>query len=549
MKFRLLTAAAISVQLAFCWLAGARTVLADAPEPVAPVPAAAVAVNSVGAAARLTPAQLNDLIAAQPGAQAQTARQTDEQFLRRISFDFVGRQPTPAEQQAFAADASPDRDRQVLERLLASEEFGVNWANYWCDTIAYRVPPPELTYLNYKPLKTWLAAKLNQNAPWNEIAHALITATGKVDDVPAATFVGYHAADPTNLAGETSRIFLGQQIGCAQCHDHPFDRWQRSQFHELAAFFARAKSKLPWNDGGATVVSAADKGEYLMPDMADPRKKGSQMQPTVLDGDPLGKGKSDAERREQLAAWITAQENPWFARSLTNRIWSRTMGRGFYEPIDDLGNSQTPVWPQVHEALADHFKATSYDLKDLFRLIAATDAYRRGVRTSDTDLLETVTDAPLRLRGDEVFAALTVAIQLPNYTPPKVEPTDAIRFPPPPLSTRDLVNAVFGNDPSFTPVDAPRTMAQALWMMNNDQLDKQIDASPESGTMLAQLLVAQADDAAVVRELYTRVLARTATEAELNLALDHIKSVGDRAAAFEDLLWGLVNSTEFTTRR
>jgi hypothetical protein len=377
----------------------------------------------------------------------------------------------------------------------------------------------------------------------------LITATGKVDDVPAATFVGYHAADPTNLAGETSRIFLGQQIGCAQCHDHPFDRWQRSQFHELAAFFARAKSKLPWNDGGATVVSAADKGEYLMPDMADPRKKGSQMQPTVLDGDPLGKGKSDGERREQLASWITAQDNPWFAKSLTNRIWSRTMGRGFYEPIDDLGNSATPVWPQVHAALSDHFKASGYDLKDLFRLIASTDAYRRGVRTADAEMVASVADAPLRLRGDEVFTALTVAIQLPNYTPPKVEPTDAIRFPPPPLSTRDLVNAVFGSDPSFTPVDAPRTMAQALWLMNNDQLDKQIDASPGSGTMLSQLLAAQSDDVAVVRELYSRVLSRPATEAELALARGHLKTVGDRGAAFEDLLWGLVNSTEFTTRR
>jgi hypothetical protein len=286
-----------------------------------------------------------------------------------------------------------------------------------------------------------------------------------------------------------------------------------------------------------------------MPDMADPRKKGSQMQPAVLDGDPLGKGKPDAERREQLAAWITAPENPWFAKALTNRLWSRTMGRGFYEPIDDLGNSATPVWPQVHAPLAEHFKATGYDLKDAFRLIASTDAYRRGVRTADAASVESVADAPLRLRGDEVFTALTVAIQLPNYTPPKVEPTDAIRFPPPPLSTRDLVNAVFGNDPSFTPVDAPRTMAQALWMMNNDQLDKQIDAAPGSGTMLAQLLATQTDDAAVIRELYTRVLARGATEAEVTVGLDHLKSVGERGAAFEDLLWGLVNSTEFTTRR
>src|SRR5690606_13912159 len=132
-------------------------------------------------------------------------------------------------------------------------------------------------------------------------------------------------------------------------------------------------------DGGATVVSSADKGEYLMPDMEDPFKKGTQMQPAVLDGDPLMKGKADLERREELAAWITARDNPWFARALTNRIWARLMGRGFYEPVDDLGDSQQPLWTEVHEPLADHFRATNHDLKDLFRLIASTTAYRKGI--------------------------------------------------------------------------------------------------------------------------------------------------------------------------
>jgi len=497
----------------------------------------------------LTPRLLDKLIAAQPGAEAQTVRQADAEFLRRLSFDLIGRQPTLAEQETFAADQSSDRDAKAIERLLASEEFGRNWANYWSDTIAYRVPPPELTYLNYEPLKRWLAQKLNQNSPWHEVVRELIIATGKIDDVPAATFVGYHAANATNLAGETSRIFLGQQIGCAQCHDHPFDRWQRAQFHELAAFFARSKSKLPWNDGGATVVSSAEKGEYLMPDMADPFKKGTQMSPTVLDGDPLGNGKSDLERREELAAWITAKENPWFAKALTNRIWARLMGRGFYEPVDDLAESQTPLWPEVHLALADHFRASNHDLKDLFRLIASSDAYRRGVRTANAATVASAIAAPLRLRGDEVFAALAVGVELPNVTPPKVEPTAEIRFPPPPQSTRDLVNSAFGNDPSFAPVDAPRTMSQALWMMNNEQLQKQIDASPESGTMLAELLKSEAEDAAAVRKLYQRVLARDAKDREISLAVEHIKKLGDRQAAIEDLLWALVNSAEFTTRR
>lgn len=514
-----------------------------APQP--PARAAEGATAETPQPATISPGELDALVARQPGASAQTAAESDEAFLRRVSFDLIGRQPMPEEQAAFAAAEGPQKYHDVVERLLASPEFGSNWANYWSDTIAYRVPPPELTYLDYEPLKAWLAAKLNGGAKWNEIVRELITATGKVGDVPPATFVGYHAADPTNLAGETARIFLGQQIGCAQCHDHPFDHWERKQFHELAAFFARTRSKLPHNYGRETVVSAVDKGEYLMPNMEDPRKKGSRMEPAFLDGQSLKKGQSDKRRRTELADWVTAPENPWFAKAFTNRIWARTMGRGFYEPVDDLGDSQEPVWSEVHNALARHFTATGYDIKELFRLICTSEAYRRGVRTAEAS-----DAAPLlRLRGDEVFAALAVGIELPNMTPPKVEPTGAIRFPPPPKSTRDLVNAAFGTDPSLAAVDAPRTMAQALWMMNNEQLQKQIDASPDSGTMLAQLLAANADDAAACREMYTRVFARRPTDAELRVALEHVKKVGDRGAAFEDLLWSMVNSAEFTSRK
>src|SRR5262249_51592389 len=148
----------------------------------------------------------------------------------------------------------------------------------------------------------------------------------------------------TNLATETARIFLGQQIGCANCHDHPFASWKRAEFHGLAAFFARAKSKLSQNDGGGTVVSSSDKGNYLMSDAADPSAKGTTIEPTVLAGSALPGELGDADRRARLAEWVTSAENRWFARALANRIWARLMGRGFYEPIDDLGDSQTPAW-------------------------------------------------------------------------------------------------------------------------------------------------------------------------------------------------------------
>ncbi|MEX2113521.1 MAG: hypothetical protein WD845_10060, partial [Pirellulales bacterium] len=196
-----------------------------------------------------------------------------------------------------------------------------------------------------------------------------------------------------------------------------------------------------------------------------------------------------------------------------------------------------------------HFRASAYDVKDLFRLLMHSDAYARGLRMAPASSSEPAKSEPLRMRGDEIFAALAVGIELPNVTPPAVAPTAEIRFPPPPASTRDLVNAAFGTDPSLAPLDAPRTMGQALWMMNNEQLQQQINAAPDSGTMLAQLLAEHADDTAACRQLYARVLARQPSADEQTIALAHIEKLGDRRAAFEDLLWSLVNSAEFTTRK
>ncbi len=544
----LLTAWAVGVFVAIGWSAN-RLAGQEAPA-AAGVPAERPATKQPAppVAEKITPEQLDALVARQSPAATAPNASGDEAFLRRATFDLVGRQPTLDEQRQFAADVSPAKRHDLVERLLASDAFGVNWANYWSDTIAYRTPPPELTYLDYGPLKTWLAAKLNAGATWNEIARELLTAKGKVQDEPAATFVGYHQARATNLAAETSRIFLGQQIGCAECHDHPFDHWKRAEFHALAAFFARTKSKLPQNDGPGTVVSSADKGEYLTPDMADPKAKGTTTQPVFLGGETFDKGQGDAERRERLAAFVTAQSNPWFAKAYVNRIWARLMGRGFYEPVDDLGDSRKPTWPAVHDALAGHFTASGYDVKDLFRLITSSEAYARGVRI-DEGHDPAVAGQPLRLRADEVFTALEVGVALPNVTPPKVAATGEFRFPPPPKSTQALINEAFGIDPSLSSGDTPRTMTQALWMMNNVQLQKQINATAGSGTMLAKLLEEERDDPAACQRLFARVLARKATPEELRIALGHIASVGDRGAAFEDLLWSLVNSAEFTTRR
>ena len=525
----------IVLVLVLCTVGLCRLTVAD--EPASPALTAAQLDQIYLSAAKLEDSDLADVV-------------SDEQFLRRVSLDLIGRQPTPDELATYLLDGSETKRQAATERLLSSPEFGGNWAGYWSDVIGYRVPPPELTFLDYTLFEQWLAGRINQNAPWDETVRAILSATGKVKDRPEVTFVGFHGADTTRLASETARVFLSLQVGCAQCHDHPFDEWKREQFHELAAYFVRASAKMPWNDSGEIEVKDKGKGEYEMPNVADPSKKGIMMVPAFLTGAKLEAGKSDLERRTLLAMVVASRDNPWFAKAYVNRIWARLMGRGFHEPVDDIGAGNEPQLREVHQPLTAHFIASGFDAKSLFRVIVNSRAYQQ--RLADNPSFGEKPFAAGRtakLRGDEVFQSLVTAIDLPNVTPPKIAPTKEIRFPPPPKSTKDVVSEVFGFDPSLRPEDVSRTLGQAMLLMNNHQLQAQINADPDKGTALSKLVATESDNAKAVSKLFQLVLARQPGEAEAKIALEHVSSLPNRGDAFEDLLWSLINSAEFTTKR
>lgn len=501
-------------------------------------------------ARRLKSTDLDALLARSGVTPGQLA--TDERFLRRVTLDLIGRPPTQAESAAFARDAAGERRSRVIERLLASPEFGKHWANYWTDAIASHVPPPELTFLSYREFRRWLTERFNGGAGWDAIACEMLAANGPVKKSPAVTFIGYHQGRPAKLAAETARLFLGVQLQCAECHDHKTEAWSREQFHGLAAYFGRVSGKLgKAQDGSSTEVKALAKGEYLMPHV-NPAKKGKPMAPSFLDGTTLALGTPDAERRAALARLVTRPENPLFAKAYVNRMWARLMGRGFYEPVDNMGETVAHQLPEVHAALTAHFIHSGHDVKGLFRLLANSKAYQ-GADPLGRVLAQNARGAKkashVRLSGDQVFRSLEIALGLPNVTPPAMKPTAEIRFPPPPKSTRDLVAAKFGHDPSLCPEEVARTLGQAMLLMNNRQVQAQINADPASGTRLSKLVQAVKDDRVVVVRLFDQVLARQPTETEIGVALEHVRTVGARGLAFEDLLWSLINSPEFTTRR
>jgi hypothetical protein len=495
-------------------------------------------------------------------AQSQPVPRTDDPtFLRRTSLDLVGVPPTPEEITAFALDASPDKGIRAVERLLADKRFGDNWARYWRDVIMYR-RTEERALLASAALVEFLASELNREPRWNDIAKKFITATGDVREEGSTALVMAQMASAEDFTAEVSRIFLGIQIQCAQCHNHPTDRWKREQFHELAAFFPRLAIRPVRIDGkqrSFEVVSVdRDRGkkrpdnprrgslEHYMPDLDHPEEDGKLMTPVFfVTGQKLEAGAADAERRGKIAEWITSPNSRWFAKAYVNRIWSELVGHGFYEPVDDIGPDRQCAAPKTLDYLAERFAGSGYDVKWLFRVITATQAYGRQSRSrGDETSAPFVAACPQRLRGDQLYNALVEVLDIPEPASPRGEPNlrNVLAGP------RGQMNRTFGYDPSVLRDDVAGSIPQALFLMNSPELARAM-AGRQRTTTLGRLLAEMPDDKDLVTELYLRSLAREPKPTELATCLDHLNVCDNRAEAFEDILWALVNSTEFLNRK
>lgn len=497
----------------------------------------------------LEPAHLDRLVASALAARGEATppRLDDAAFLRRATLDLTGTPPTPEQVAAFVADTAPDKHARLIDELTASDAFARHWARYWRDVIAARATTENPRFVNFDVFENWLADALAANRPWDAIARDILTATGESTDDGATALVLAHTANqrvqPAELAGEASRIFLGVQIACAQCHDHPTDRWTQRQFHELTAFFAGTTVRRPDRQQPARRVVADRPGppRHAMPDKDDPNKSTPVAPRFFLDASDADLPRLTSEQARALAAsYFTGPDNPWFARAFVNRAWHALTGRAFYTPIDDLGPDRAPTDPEVLDALASAFVRGGYDVRWLYRTIANTDLYRRE-------------RAPARLRADALLDALVQALDLPldglagrvgknNGKPAPQAPIAARgRFGP-----RQIFQTLFQADPSTPDDELLGTIPQALFLMNGAQVHRATSAAPR--TVLGRLLAEHRSDDALLDALYLRVLARHPNAEERRIALAHVAQLGDRREAFEDLLWALVNTAEFLNR-
>ncbi|HEX4128598.1 MAG TPA: DUF1549 domain-containing protein [Pirellulales bacterium] len=489
----------------------------------------------------------------------------DQAFLRRVYLDLVGTLPTPTEIAMFTLDPSADKRGQLVDRLLADPRYGENWARYWRDVIFYRRASDRALY-GYGAVDNFLSEAFNTNQSWDKIAKQFIVASGNVGERGETAMFMAQEVDTANVAAEMSRVFMGVQIACAQCHDHPLDHWKREEFHQFAAFFPRIGLR-PIRVNGQQrgfEIDSIDSGgiafrpatmrratlEHYMPDLKNPSAEGKMIAPKFFaTGDTLPIGTKDEERRAKLADWLASPDNPWFAKAMVNRLWSELVGEGFQEPVDDLSVDRPCSAPKTFDLLAAQFTAHGYDVKWLFRTIMATDAYARESRPrrnpNETPFLA---NCSYRLRSDVVYDCLAQALAM---SPGSIRTfggapgAQVFRYL---NSPRSQFGQVFGYDPSVRRETVAGSIPQALALMNSRQFAPAISADSPQSVAAEALHNAGDDNEQAVVELFLRVLAREPSNEELTICVVHIAAADSRAAGIEDVLWTLLNRTEFLQR-
>ncbi|MCA9140684.1 MAG: DUF1549 domain-containing protein [Planctomycetales bacterium] len=288
----------------------------------------------------------------------------DSTFLRRVTLDLAGRIPTLDETNSFLQDSSPEKRAQLVERLLASDDYASFFARKWGVILRNRRSGGALQVSNVL-FHHWLMESFRSNKPYDEIVEEMLTASGTVFSNPATAWLA-QVSDQNERVEDISQLFLGQRIQCARCHHHPYEKWSQEDYARLSAFFSTISKKTQGDD--VTFVTRVASASANHP------KTGQPVKPAGLDAEALAID-SAIDPRQGLSDWVTSPENPFFAKALVNRYWKHFMGRGLVEPEDDMRVTNPPSNPELIEAMAESFVKSGYDLKALVRLICLSETY------------------------------------------------------------------------------------------------------------------------------------------------------------------------------
>lgn len=468
---------------------------------------------------------------------------SDSEFLRRVSLDLIGMLPPLETARAFLSDTRPDRRERLVDDFLKHPNYADHWAVKWGDLIR-----PNPSRVGVKPvylLDSWLRDAFRRNLPYDQLVRELFTAEGSTHDYgPVAVF--RDKRDPADMGAFLSQIFLGVRLDCAKCHHHPSEKWSQDDYYALAAFFAQMKRKgqaisapisgevEQWWHGGSGSVTHPVTDAVMVPKPPD----GPEM-PYVEGQDP----------RQALLDWMSASDNPFFARAIVNRFWAHFFGRGIVDPVDDFRASNPPTNEPLLDWLARDFAANGYDLKHLMRTIVLSSTYQLSSTPNEHNLADTKNFSRFykrRLTAEVLMDAVADLTGVRDRFQGLPDQARAVQTWNHKLSS-DFLDA-FGRPNASQECPCEResssSVVQALHLMNSSDLQTKLASS--SGRLAEWVKDEKLSEPNLVTELYLAAFSRLPGEEEMKTALRFFSMPGSsRQTAAEDLAWALVNSAEF----
>lgn len=457
---------------------------------------------------------------------------SDAEFLRRAYLDLVGTIPPAGVVREFLASKETDKRQAVIDRLLESPQHATHLANTWRRILLPDGFPAERSD-DAAGMQQWLRDRFATNVRYDRIVGDFLTATGSAETGPVLYYQALELK-PEKLAASTARSFLGIQIQCAQCHDHPFDEWKQTDFWEYAAYFAQVDGQQAM--GGADFQLQDNSfGEVTLPEQDEP------ISPS-FPGSGESTDEESGSRRLQLSIWLSSGSNPYLATATANRVWSLLFGRGIVEPVDDISQLNEPSHPELLKLLANFFIESGYDLKQLFRAVALTEAYQlssaAGAATPNDSF---ATMAIKNLTAEQIFDSLVQCLQ------------GNPQFAQAGLATNSLLNPVRREflikmaAETHRPLDYGAGLQQTLHMMNSPGL-AEILGDTENGLLVA-LAAPFLTDEDRLETVFISALGRMPSDSERSLFSEHLADPGNdkesRNLALSDMTWALINGAEF----
>ena len=462
---------------------------------------------------------------------------SDAEFLRRASLDICGVMPTIEEFNTFVADKDPKKREKLVDQLLNRKEFVEMWVMKWSELLQIRTVNNRISYKSALLYYNWLQERIASNVPLDKMVQELLGSTGGTF-ANAATNYYENERDTLKVAENVAQVFMGMRIQCAQCHNHPFDRWTMDDYYSFAAFFSQVGRKGS-EDPRESIIYNRGSGEVRH--MVDNRV----MQPKFLGGaQPEVKGK---DRRVVLASWLASNENPYFATNLSNIVWAHFFGKGIINEVDDVRISNPPVNPELLDELAKRFTDYNYDFKKLVRDICTSRTYQLATQTNpsnENDLTNFSHAQPRRLRAEVLLDCISQVTNAPNKF--RGLPLGARAVQIADGNTTNYFLTTFGRAKRDTvcscEVRMEPSLSQALHLLNGDTVNSKI----VQGKFVESRIKAGKKPLEIVDEMYISCLTRKPTDKEYSTlvqVLDENKK--DEQNALNDIFWSLLNSREF----